>query len=85
MKKRIVTTLLAACMVLGLTACGGGNGGNAGNNGGSEDGEITLKFTYKQSASNDPVEKWFSEKGVIEAFEAAHPGVNIELAPISST
>ncbi len=47
--------------------------------------EITLKFTYKQSASNDPLERWLKEKQVIETFEAEHPGVKIELAPISSS
>lgn len=79
MKKRIFALLLSVIMVLSLVACGGTDSKD------DNDGEITLTFTYKQSASNDPLEKWLEEKGVIEAFEAEHPGVNVELAPISST
>lgn len=46
--------------------------------------DVTLSFTYKQSASNDPLEIWLNEKDVIERFEAENPGVKIELKPISS-
>lgn len=47
--------------------------------------DVTLTFTYKQSASNDPLEKWLADKDVIGRFEAENPGVKIELVPISSS
>ena len=47
--------------------------------------EIVLTFAYKQSASDDPLERWISDKDILTQFEAAHPGVKIELRPVSST
>ena len=52
----------------------------------AEEGEdIVLKFTYKQNASNDPLEAWLTEKNIIGQFEGTASGVKIELSPISST
>lgn len=47
--------------------------------------DVTLTFTYDQDGSNDPLEKWLSDKKVISRFEAENPGVHIKLVPISST
>ncbi|HWR12266.1 MAG TPA: extracellular solute-binding protein [Rectinemataceae bacterium] len=46
--------------------------------------DIVLKFAYKQTNS-DPLEKWLKDKTVIEQFEAANPGVKIQLSPIPSS
>lgn len=100
MRRKLVSLALVTCMsATALAGCGGskpaetqaakseakaeeaapaGDAAAAGE-------EVTLKFTYKQSASNDPLERWLNEKQVIEAFEAEHPGVHVELAPISSS
>ena len=77
MKKRTLALLLAVVMVFGLAACGGGSNTGA-------DGETVLTFAYKQ-VNNDPLEKFFDEYDIIETFEAEHPGVKIELKPVSST
>ena len=81
MKKRSLSLIMAAAMALSLTACGGGSGGgkDAGAN-----GETVLTFAYKQ-VNNDPLEKFFDEFDIIETFEAEHPGVKINLKPVSST
>lgn len=47
--------------------------------------DVVLKFTYKQASSNDPLEKWLKDKGIVEQFEAANPGVKIQLAPVPSS
>lgn len=47
--------------------------------------DVVLKFTYKQVGSSDPLEKWLKDKKIIEQFEAANPGVKIQLSPIPST
>ena len=78
MKKRYFALLLAFVMAFSFAACAGG-GSEAGN-----DGETVLTFAYKQ-VNNDPLEKFFDEYDIIEAFEAEHPGVKVELKPVSST
>jgi len=47
--------------------------------------DVVLKFTYKQNGASDPLEKWLKDKKIIEQFEAANPGVKVQLAPIPST
>ncbi|MEG1891621.1 MAG: extracellular solute-binding protein, partial [Clostridia bacterium] len=47
--------------------------------------QVILTFTYKQSASDDPLERWVTDQNIIGQFEATHPGVKIELRPIAST
>ena len=79
MKKRLLALAMAAAMALSLTACGGGGGDKAGAN-----GETVLTFAYKQ-VNNDPLEKFFDEYDIIETFEAEHPGVKINLKPVSSS
>ena len=71
--KRLLSLLLCAALTLTLGAAAGAQE------------ETVLTFTYKQSASDDPLERWITDKGIIAAFEAAHPGVKIELRPIAST
>ncbi len=97
MRKKLVSLALVSCMTAtALAGCGGSKPAEteaakaeaaapAGEAAEAAGEEVTLKFTYKQSASNDPLERWLNEKQVIEAFEAEHPGVNVELAPISSS
>lgn len=87
--KRIMALLMAASMaVLGGCNSSGANEsqGNASEGNNTSGGEETvLTFTYKQSASNDPLEAWLNEEKIIEKFEAEHPGCKIELSPISSS
>ena len=71
--KRILCALM--CLTLLLSSCAFAL---------AED-EIKLTFTYKQSASDDPLERWVTDKNIIAQFEQAHPGVKIELRPIAST
>ena len=54
MKRKLVSMALVACIAaMTLTGCGSSsNQGESANNGGDAD-EVTLKFTYKQSASDD--------------------------------
>jgi multiple sugar transport system substrate-binding protein len=80
MSKKLLALLMACIMVLGLAACGG-----KGEEPGNKDGEnVTLTFAYKQ-VDNDPLEKFFETYDIIAEFEKAHPGVKIELKPVSST
>ncbi len=81
MKRKLLALLMACIMVLGLAACGG-SGDDANNN--SDGGETVLTFAYKQ-VDNDPLEKFFETYDIIAEFEKAHPGVKIELKPVSST
>lgn len=90
MKRKLVSLALVTCLsATALVGCGGNkeaeSSTNADNTASEAGDDITLKFTYKQSASNDPLEKWLTEKQIIETFEAEHPGVHVELAPISSS
>ncbi len=71
--KKLVALLLCLALLAALPAFG------------LADEDVTLVFTYKQSASDDPLERWINDKGVVAAFEEAHPGVKIELRPIAST
>jgi multiple sugar transport system substrate-binding protein len=80
MSKKLLALLMACIMVLGLAACGG-----KGEEPGNKDGEnVTLTFAYKQ-VDNDPLEKFFETYDIIAEFEKAHPGVKVELKPVSST
>lgn len=79
MKRKLLALLMACIMVLGLAACGG-----AGADADKEGGETVLTFAYKQ-VDNDPLEKFFETYDIIAEFEKAHPGVKIELKPVSST
>lgn len=101
MKRRFMKTIIpvAAAVSMCLTGCGSASTDGAATttadsqaastatsteaSGQQED--IVLKFTYKQNASNDPLEAWLTDKNIIEQFEEQHPGVKIELSPISST
>jgi multiple sugar transport system substrate-binding protein len=80
MSKKLLALLMACIMVLGLAACGG-KGEEAGN---KEGENVTLTFAYKQ-VDNDPLEKFFETYDIIAEFEKAHPGVKVELKPVSST
>lgn len=86
--KRIIALLTAASMVL-LGGCASGTANetktDADSTAGNGKDETVLTFTYKQSASNDPLETWLKDKNIIEQFEAEHPGCKIELSPISSS
>lgn len=50
----------------------------------TESEPVTIKFTYKQSGSDDALKKWLDEKQVIERFEAENPGIKVELTPLTS-
>ena len=79
MKRRFMKTVLPVCLATSMCMTGAITSS-------AEEGEdIVLKFTYKQNASNDPLEAWLTEKNIIGQFEEQHPGVKIELSPISST
>lgn len=79
MKRRFMKTVLPVCLATSMCMTGAIISS-------AEEGEnIVLKFTYKQNASNDPLEAWLTEKNIIGQFEEQHPGVTIELSPISST
>ena len=80
MSKKLLALLMACIMVLGLAACGGGSDKPAGD----AEGETVLTFAYKQ-VDNDPLEKFFETYDIIAEFEKAHPGVKVELKPVSST
>lgn len=86
--KRVIALLMAASMAV-LGGCGSSDANESKTNASGEanpSGEETvLTFTYKQSASNDPLEAWLTEEKIIEQFEAEHPGCKIELSPISSS
>ena len=71
MKKRIVALLLAACMALGMTACGGGGTSN-GSEGGSEGKkeEVTLRFA---SWALGTEEENNIQRQMIAAFEKKYP------------
>lgn len=97
--KRIIALLTAASMVL-MGGCASdtvnetktdtdnqavGSENESENENTDSGGKTVLTFTYKQSASNDPLETWLKDKNIIEQFEADHPGCKIELSPISSS
>ncbi len=89
--KKVAALVMAGTMVL-MTGCG--NGGQSAESGssakaesasGNSQEETVLTFTYKQSASADPLEAWLEEENIIEQFEEEHPGCTIEMSPISSS
>lgn len=85
MKKRFLTVLLV--LTMGVTMFCGFAPKSIKTTGASVKAQkdVTLTFTYNQSGSNDPLEKWMKEKNVVSRFEAQNPGVHIKLVPISST
>ena len=91
MKKRILAVLLTLSLAMAaFSGCSSAKETeNKGSNGAttptSASKDVTLTFTYEQDGSNDPLEKWMTEKKVISRFEAENPGVHIKLVPISST
>ncbi|NLU52837.1 MAG: extracellular solute-binding protein [Clostridiaceae bacterium] len=95
-KAKVIALFLVLAMTLSLVGCSSNNPtagtqspssstNNDTSNQTEKPEEIVLKFTYKQAASNDLLEKWLEEKKVIERFEAENPGIKIELTPISSS
>jgi oligopeptide transport system substrate-binding protein len=52
MKKRLVSLLLAACMVVSLTACGGGSNGNSASGTASGDSAQEGSYTYSYASSS---------------------------------
>lgn len=72
-KKRLISLLLAASMAFGLAACGSSGGDDKSSEGGSEESK-TLKVAAVETAYG--ADMW---NEVCAAFEAANPGVTIEL------
>ena len=61
--------LMAACMIFGLTACGG--------NGGNDEPKITLRFASWNVGTE---EENNLERQLIAEFEKTHPNIKIEIA-----
>ncbi len=72
MKKRLISILLAAGLVVGLTACGGGSD----TEGSAKDGEIVLEFPSWQATEPGFQEFW---EAAVEEFESRHENVTINL------
>ena len=74
--KKILAFILVLCMVPFMAACGGGGGEQPASDGGGEGEEVTLKLwcIATESDANRP-----AYLQAIEDYEAAHPGVKIEM------
>lgn len=94
MKKQMVSLVLAAAMAGTLVGCGGGNSGNSG--GGSTDAGSSAATSASETvaaADGQTVLKWsiwdkdltIYYAPLVEAFEAAHPDVKIELIDLGSS
>lgn len=78
MKRKILATLLAGAMVIGMLAgCSSGSGSSSSADGSTD--EITLTFLDKHP--EDGYREYF-EQAIVD-FEEAHPGVNIEYENVS--
>lgn len=65
MKRRFMKTVLPVCLATSMCMTGAITSS-------AEEGEdIVLKFTYKQNASNDPLEAWLTEKNIIGQLTAS--------------
>ncbi|HJA67264.1 MAG TPA: sugar ABC transporter substrate-binding protein [Candidatus Mediterraneibacter cottocaccae] len=74
MKKKVLSMLMVAAMVFGLTACG--NGGDSKDEGGaSDDGSVTLRLALWDYDVDGPT----TYDPMIEAFEKANPDIKIEV------
>lgn len=94
MKKQMVSLVLAAAMAGTLVGCGGSNSGNSG--GGSTDAGSSAATSASETvaaADGQTVLKWsiwdkdltIYYAPLVEAFEAAHPDVKIELIDLGSS
>ena len=69
MKKRMIALLMAASMIFGLTACGGGNE--------AKEPEVTLRFASWNVGTE---EENNLERQLIAKFEELHPEIDIVIA-----
>jgi ABC-type glycerol-3-phosphate transport system substrate-binding protein len=76
-RKFLAVTAAVAIGALGLAACGGGD---AGDGEASGDGDVTLTF-WQNSTTGDGVAYW---EQTIEEFEAANPGITVEMQSIQN-
>ena len=74
--KKVSAIVLAASMVLGMTACASKSSGE-GNDAGSKDEEITLQFWEMNYGSDDSYLETCEK--LIEQYESENPGVNVEI------
>ena len=78
-RKFVAVTAAVAIGALGLAACSGGGGGEA-NGGADADGDVTLTF-WQNSTTGDGVAYW---EQTIQEFEAANPGITVEMQSIQN-
>ena len=72
MKKRLLCLLMAALMVVGMTACGDDKKASSDD---SSDGDVTLRLALWDYEVDGPT----TYDPIIEAFEEANPGIKIEV------
>ena len=92
MKKRLISLTLAGCMIaMSLAGCGGGSTDSETTTAGTNAGEETTASSV-QAAEGDTILKWavwdisstVYYQPLIDAFEAANPGVKIEMVDLGS-
>lgn len=74
MKKKILCMVIAASMVLGLSACGNSSDSSEKKDGG-EDGKVTLRLALWDYDVDGPT----TYEPIIKAFEEENPDINIEV------
>ena len=74
MKKKVLSMLMVAAMVLGLTACGNSGSGN-GDGDSADDGKVTLRLALWDYDVDGPT----TYDPIIEAFKEANPDIDIEV------
>ena len=92
MKKRLISLTLAGCMIaMSLAGCGGGSTDSETTTAGTNAGGETTASSV-QTAEGDTILKWavwdisstVYYQPLIDAFEAANPGVKIEMVDLGS-
>lgn len=83
MKKRMLSLMLAACMVLGMTACGSsGEGGGKSDTGESGD-KVKISFLSRYANEDNRRDQYYLEK--VDEFLEENPNIEIEDLSITAS
>lgn len=77
---RLLAAAAAGALVLGLSACGGGNAAPPANNG-SPGGAPSGEITWSTWGSPEELERY---RGLNEEFMKRHPEITVKLQPVAS-
>lgn len=76
MKKRMLSLMLAACMVLGMTACGSSGEGGGKSDAGESGDKVKISFLSRYANEDNRRDQYYLEK--VDEFLEENPNVEIE-------